>query len=115
MSQENTYSKYEDLGRYSYTNAGLTTGNQLIDMAMSMLLGDKIASRPAPGTSQSVMDAYRMRERNLQFIQARNIAFGNNMFFQKMGGVNQNSPWFNAMSMFASDPDGAVMKLPLHC
>lgn len=107
----NNPDKYADLTRYSFSNAGFTTGNPMLDMSLMMMTGQSMTPRPAPGTTQSVMDAYISRERSLQFMRARNQGMANNLFFQKMGGVNPDSAMFQMAGAFLGDPDGIASRM----
>src|SRR5687767_11513866 len=108
--QDFNYGKFPDYTSYSWNQAGFSFGNPMLDFTVAALMQNRMVPRPAPGTTQSIYDAYQMRERNMQFLQARNSAFANNLLFQRLGGVNQNTATFQIMSSLASDPDGAAMR-----
>ena len=105
------FPQFQDYSRFSHSPVpGLSTGQPLFDAAAMALLGQHIAPRPLPGTTQSIYDAYRMRDRNLDFIMARNTAFSNSLMAQRFGGVNMQSPLFQAISPMIADPDGLAMR-----
>ena len=111
MSDEPSLQGYPDLRRYGSTNFGYSTGNPMIDTLVMMYMGNTLASRPLPGSSQSIYDAYQMRERNIDFMKAAQKGFGNNFLFERMGGINTESGGFSLLSMLARDPDGIAAKL----
>lgn len=110
MGPFDNFPSYEDNKRFTIGNFGMSTGNPAIDMAMMTAMGRNIGARPIPGSNQGIFDAYQMRERNMQFLQSSQAAFGNNLLFQKLGGVNQSSLMFQGASMLARDPDSIIWK-----
>src|SRR4051812_45957823 len=95
------HNQLEDQRMYSMSPLpGISTGRPSLDMAMNVLLGNSLTPRPIPGSNQGVYDAYRMRDRNMDFLAARNNSFSNNLFAQQLGGIDPNSTAFRLLSPF---------------
>ena len=94
---------------YNPAIQGVTTGNGIIDRLLGFLLKGQLGARPAPGSAQSVADAYFIRDRSVDFIQAQAGSFAGNLMFERMG-LDRSNPIFNMLAGTFSDPDGFVAK-----
>lgn len=100
--------RYPDLSRMSYSPnmPGISTGNMMIDMALSSMMGQRNFSA-IPGQGQGVFDAYLTQQRSRQFLQAQQHGFGNSLAFQKLGGLS-SGPAGQMATMLLGQPDGIM-------
>ncbi len=100
--------RYGDLSRMSYSPnmPGISTGNMMIDMVISSMMGNRNFSA-MPGQGQGVFDAYLSQQRSRQFIQAQQHGFGSVLPFQKLGGFGTGGV-AQGMSMLLGSPDGIM-------
>lgn len=105
----NNFGKDRDLSRFTYSPnvPGIVTGNPVIDMILSMLIGGP-GVNPVPGQGQGIYDAYMQRERSRTFLKFMQQGFGQSMVMQKMGGLNTQGSLGSILSMMAGQPDGIM-------
>jgi hypothetical protein len=82
-----------------------------VDQMLMMMMGRKLYPLPQPGSNQSIYDAYWRRTRDMELLQVRNNAVANMLPFKKMGGLNQDSMFFQIGSAMANHPDGPFAKM----
>jgi hypothetical protein len=85
----------------------ISTGNPMIDMAISMLLGNANLA-PGPGRGQGIYDAFIQKERSKGFIRHMQSGFADSLVMQKLGGINTNTTMGGIASMLAGHPDGIM-------
>lgn len=104
----NAIPRFGDLSRMSFSPnmPGISTGNIMIDMMLSSMLGNRNFSA-IPGQGQGVYDAYLTQQRSRQFIQSLQHGFGNSLLFSKFGGMQMGAAG-QAAAMFFGQPDGIM-------
>lgn len=82
--------------------------NPLVDFMTMMYAGDRLSPRPQPGTTQGLYDAYFLRQQTMQMRAVQQQALATSMPLARLGGINTQSPVFQMMAGFASDPNGPL-------
>lgn len=88
---------------------GLGTGMPLLDIAASFLAQQGIF--PQPQGNNSVMDMMMLRSRNLDQHYIMKRALASSQMAARMGGINMDSPIYQALYPFAAMPDSPLWKV----
>ena len=106
----NTFDPYQANRLWSpYLSPGLGTGNPLLDIAGSLIAGQGIF--PQPQGTNSVMDMMMLRSRNLDQHYIIKRALASSQLAARMGGINVDSPFYQALYPFAAVPDSPLWPL----
>ena len=99
-------------GNRTFSNSlspGAGTDNQFANLAVSLLAGRGIF--PQPQGDNSVYDAMLQRSRNLNFHYIAKRATASSQMAAMMGGINTDSPIYQALYPLAAMPDSPVWKM----
>ncbi len=88
---------------------GLGTGMPLLDIAASFIAQQGIF--PQPQGNNSVMDMMMLRSRNLDQHYIMKRAMASSQLAARMGGINMDSPFYQALYPFAAMPDSPLWKV----
>lgn len=88
---------------------GIDTGNSWLNMGLGYFAQQGIF--PRPQGNASIYDMMQLRSRNLDYHHIMGRAFASSQLMQRMGGINPNSPVFQAISPFLAQPDSMAWKM----
>lgn len=98
---QNTLNKSRELSGMAM-GSGIQTGNPMVDMALNMFMGNMLA--PVPGAGQSILDAYKMKDRSRDYMSLMRKAVGSSTIAQHIGGpggFNTDGLFGGALTQFA--------------
>ncbi len=104
------FDKNSIYNQYTIGSGGVSFGNPMVDMLVTMMIGPQLANRPAKGSTQSIRDAYELKMRSMEFMRVQQTAVANSLFSQRMG-LDPNSQTMAFGSMLFGGPDGMAARL----